>query len=104
MSVQGACATARLPVRHLHLRLSGWRAIRAAIFTLGAGAIHLTVMPQHFQEYQPFGVFFLLSGLAQVGLAAALLFSTGSLTAIVGAAANLAVVTLWILYRRPPHR
>jgi len=99
MSVQGACATARLPVRHLHLKLSGWRAIRAAIFTLGAGAIHLTVMPQHFQEYPPFGVFFLLSGLAQVGLAAALLFSTGSLTAIVGAAANLAVVTLWLVSR-----
>src|SRR5262249_57169052 len=88
MSVQDASATARLPVGHLHLRLSGWRAIRAAIFTLGAGAIHLTVMPQHLQEARAFGVFFLLAGLAQVSLAPALLFSTRRLMAIVGAAGD----------------
>ena len=99
MSAQGVYATARLPVPHLQLKLSSWRAIRAAVFTLGAGAIHLTVMPQHFQEYPPFGVFFLLSGLAQVGLAAALLFSTGRLMAIGGAAGNLAVVALWLVSR-----
>jgi len=99
MSVRGASATARLPFRHLHLRLSGWRAIPTAIFTLGAGAIHLTVMPQHFQEYRPFGVFFLLAGLAQVSLAAALLFSTGRRMAILGAAGNLAIVALWVVSR-----
>src|SRR5215831_6926111 len=99
MSTHGVSATVRLPVPHLRPKLSSWRATRAAVFTLGAGAIHLTVVPQHFQEYPPFGVFLLLSGLAQLGLAAALLFSTGRLVAIVGAAGNLAVVALWLVSR-----
>ena len=91
MSAPGICTRARLPVAHLELKLNSWRTIRAALFTLGAGAIHLAVMPQHFQEYPPFGVFFLLSALAQAGLAAALLFSPGRLVVIVGAAGNLAI-------------
>jgi FtsP/CotA-like multicopper oxidase with cupredoxin domain len=99
VSAQDVSATARLPVPRLQLKLSGWRAIGAAVFTLGAGAIHLTVMPQHFQEYPPFGILFLLSGLAQVGLAAALLFSPQRLIAIVGAAGNLAIVALWAVSR-----
>src|SRR5262245_10623800 len=99
MSAQSVTATARLPVPHLQLKLSSWRAIRAAVFMLGAGAIHLAVMPQHFQGYPPSGAFFLLSGLAQVGLAAALFFSTQRLIAIVGAAGNLAIVALWAVSR-----
>ena len=99
MSAPGICTRARLPVAHLQLKLSSWRAIRAALFTLGAGAIHLAVTPQHFQEYPPFGVFFIVSALAQAGLAAALLFSPGRIVAIVGAAGNLAVVALWAVSR-----
>jgi len=99
MSAQSVNTTARLAVPHRQLKLSSWRAIRAAVFMLGAGAIHLTVMPQHLQEYPPFGAFFLLSALAQVGLAAAVLFSTQRLTAIVGAVGNLAIVALWVVSR-----
>src|SRR5438445_6063501 len=44
---------------------------RAAILSLGAGAIHLAIIPDHLREYLPFGLFFILVGVAQVGAAIA---------------------------------
>ncbi len=99
MSTQGICATARLPVVNLHLELNSWTIVRAGVFTLGAGAIHLAVMPRHLQEYPLYGVFFLVAALAQIGLAAALIFSPGRLLAVAGADGNLAIVGLWAISR-----
>lgn len=40
-----------------------------AMLLAAAGVIHLAVTPPHFREYAGFGLFFLASGLLQVGLA-----------------------------------
>jgi FtsP/CotA-like multicopper oxidase with cupredoxin domain len=99
MSAQATLSMARLPIPQLRFRPSSWTAIRAAFFTLGAAAIHAAVMPQHFQEYTLFGVFFLAAALGQAGLAAALLFSPSRLLAILGIEGNLALVALWLISR-----
>src|SRR6267143_1990173 len=44
----------------------------AALLTLGAASVHFAVAPEHLAEYMPYGVFFIGLGLAQVGLAAAI--------------------------------
>jgi FtsP/CotA-like multicopper oxidase with cupredoxin domain len=99
MSAQATLGMARLPVAQLRFRPQSWTAIRAAFFTLGAAAIHAAVMPQHFQEYTLFGVFFLVTALGQAGLAAALLYSPSRWLAIVGIEGNLALVALWLISR-----
>ncbi len=99
MSAEGTYVVARRPVAHLEFRPSSWTAIQAAVFTLGAAAIHFAVLPQHFQEYPLFGLFFLLTALAQVGLAAALLLSPRGFLALAGAGGNLALVGLWLISR-----
>jgi FtsP/CotA-like multicopper oxidase with cupredoxin domain len=99
MSIQSILTIARPPAVRPRLERPHWTVLRAAVFTLGAGAIHLTVMPRHFQEYPLYGVFFLAAALAQAGLAAALLFSPGRLIAVAGADGNLAIVGLWVVSR-----
>ncbi|HEV7215974.1 MAG TPA: multicopper oxidase family protein, partial [Chloroflexota bacterium] len=68
----------------------------AALLTLGAAAIHLSVAPNHLQEYLLFGVLFLLTGALQVVLALAIVFRPSRrLLAVTGlvAAGCLAVWT-----------
>lgn len=43
--------------------------VPAALSTLGAAAIHLSVVPDHLSEYLPFGVLFLVTGAIQAALA-----------------------------------
>jgi FtsP/CotA-like multicopper oxidase with cupredoxin domain len=99
VSAQSTYFLSRLKVAPRQLGLINWTSFRAAVFTLGAGAIHLAVAPQHFREYTLFGGFFLFVALAQAGLAIALLFSPGRRLAVYGAEGNLALVALWLISR-----
>jgi len=47
--------------------------VGAAVLSIMAGAIHLTVMPDHFAEWWGFGVFMLVTGLGQVATGVLLL-------------------------------
>jgi hypothetical protein len=70
-----------------------------ALSSAGAGVIHLAVAPNHLREWVPFGVFFLVLGVAQLAWAALVwMLPTRSLL-ITGAIANAGVVALWLLSR-----
>jgi FtsP/CotA-like multicopper oxidase with cupredoxin domain len=72
---------------------------RAALLTLGAAAIHFAVVPEHLDEYLPFGLFFLLLAGAQVALAVATLWRPGRRLFVGAALGTLAVLALWVVSR-----
>src|SRR5919197_3240468 len=69
----------------------------AALFTLGAAAIHLALAPAHFREYVPFGVFFLLVGSAQAIYAIDLPVRPTRRLALLMAAGPARLLGLWAL-------
>lgn len=71
----------------------------AALFLVGAGAIHLSVVPAHLDEYVPYGVFFVAAALAQWGLAVALIRSPSRPLAVAALGVSLALVVLWVVSR-----
>ena len=71
----------------------------AALLTLGASLIHLAVTPQHFEEYLPYGLFFLAAGAGQIALAVALVVAPARRLFIVGLAASVGLIALWALSR-----
>ena len=73
--------------------------LSAALFVLGPACIHLAVVPEHLVEYLPYGLFFLVVGLVQIGLAAALLLRPSPLLLLGGAAGILVVIGVWIWSR-----
>jgi FtsP/CotA-like multicopper oxidase with cupredoxin domain len=73
--------------------------LSAAVLVFGAGAIHLAVAPDHFQEYLLFGLFFTVSGLAQLGTAVAVLVRPSRRLLVVTASATVAFVLLWLVSR-----
>ncbi len=77
----------------------GGRLYPAALLTAGAAAIHFAVVPEHLHEYWPFGIFFLLLGVAQIAVALATLLLPNRLLFAGAAAGTLAVLTLWVVSR-----
>ncbi len=71
----------------------------AALLTLGAALIHLAVTPQHFEEYLPYGLFFLAAGAGQIALAVVLVVAPARKLFIVGLAASVGLIALWALSR-----
>ncbi len=71
--------------------------VAAAALSLIAGLMHVWVMPEHFAEWWGYGLFFLISAVAQ-GLYAALLLSRrpGKVLLLSGLIGNLAVVILFV--------
>ena len=71
----------------------------AATCSVGAAGIHFAVIPEHLAEYRPFGLFFVAIAVLQALWAIlALRYPRRSLL-LVGAAANLAILTLWVFTR-----
>jgi hypothetical protein len=71
----------------------------AAACSVGAAGIHFAVIPEHLAEYRPFGLFFVAIAVLQALWAIlALRYPRRSLL-LVGAAANLATLTLWVFTR-----
>jgi hypothetical protein len=77
---------------------SGVRAA-AAMFLLGPAAIHFAVAPEHLRVYPPYGLFFMLVGLLQVALAAAVVLRPSPPILLGGAAFSLLVIAVWLLSR-----
>jgi FtsP/CotA-like multicopper oxidase with cupredoxin domain len=73
--------------------------IAASLLTLGPAAIHFAVAPAHFQEYVPFGVLFLLTGLAQSALAVAMLARPSRRLFLAGVAGTMGVIALYVVSR-----
>jgi hypothetical protein len=78
---------------------AGLLVLVAASCSVGAAGIHFAVIPEHLAEYRPFGLFFVAIAVLQALWAIlALRYPRRSLL-LVGAAANLATVGLWVLTR-----
>lgn len=71
----------------------------AALFTAGAAAIHFAVIRDHFEEYWAFGLFFALSGWAQMLWALAIVRFAHRRLLLAGIAANIAIAVVWALSR-----
>lgn len=73
----------------------------AAVASIGAGVIHFAYAPVHLDEAFDHGMFFLVAGWLQVGLAAAVAFRLGPQRRWLAATAlvNLAIVATWVISR-----
>jgi hypothetical protein len=71
----------------------------AAALSLAAAAVHAIVMPPHLHEDVLYGGFFAALALGQLAWAIAVVLRPQTRLLAVGAAANLAVVGLWLLTR-----
>jgi hypothetical protein len=71
----------------------------AALASAGAAAIHFSVIRMHFEEYTLYGVFFVVSGIAQLVWPAWLLLRRSRPLLVLGAIGNVAIVALWLVDR-----
>ena len=86
-------------VRAVQPTRGGVRVYTAGLLMLGAAAIHFAVTPEHLAEFVPFGVFFLAVGSLQALIGVDLLVRPSRRLALGGAAANAALVALWLISR-----
>jgi len=68
----------------------------AALASAGAAAIHFQVIGMHFDEYALYGVFFVVSAIAQLVWAIWLILRPWPPLLVLGALGNAAIVALWI--------
>lgn len=79
---------------------TSWLVSTAALGTAGAGVIHFAVATPHVREWWGFGVFFVVSGWAQLAWSAvAPRRSDPRLSLWVGLTGNLVVVAVWAVSR-----
>ena len=71
----------------------------AALLTAGPAAIHFAVAPVHFEEYGPFGLFFVTVGALQLAAAAAMLFRPSRRLFLVAAAGTAGLIGLYLVSR-----
>jgi hypothetical protein len=71
----------------------------AALLSAGAAAIHFAVAKSHFDEYTLYGLFFLLSGVAQLAWPLLVLFRPVRPLLAIGAVGNLLIAALWAVDR-----
>jgi hypothetical protein len=70
-----------------------------AALSLVAGLLHLWVMPEHFEEWWGYGVFFLVAAVAQVVYVPLLLRWPNQIVLLLGITGNSAIVLLYLLTR-----
>jgi hypothetical protein len=71
----------------------------AAALSLLAAAMHLWVVPEHFEEWWGYGAFFVVLAVAQGLYALVLLRWPSRAFLLLGVASNLAVAILWLVTR-----
>ena len=79
-------------------RLGPLPAITAAL-ALGVALVHLGGVAQHLDVWWGYGGFFLVTGLAQAALGAAVLWHPRAWVALTGIAGNLAIVGMYLVTR-----
>ncbi|HKA51791.1 MAG TPA: multicopper oxidase family protein [Candidatus Dormibacteraeota bacterium] len=67
----------------------------AAMLTLGASAIHLSVAPDHLEEFPPFGILFLVIGAVQLALAPLVVILPGRRVFVTAMAVAAACLLVW---------
>ncbi len=82
------------PSRHSPLAL-----VTAGVLTAGAAAVHLAVVPEHLNEYPPFGVFFLVVGAGQAVVATGLMMRPRRRLFMAAVWGTAALVLLWLISR-----
>lgn len=70
-----------------------------AAASLGSALIHLAVLPAHWQEWAPSGIFFALIATFQFGWAIVILAQHRSTVLAAGIAVNVGAIALWALSR-----
>ena len=70
----------------------------ASLSAVAAG-IHAWVVPEHYDEYAPFGLFFAVLGFAQAGWAVGVLRRPTRILQVAGIALSTGLLTLWALSR-----
>ena len=80
---------------------SRWLLYTAAGFSALAGIIHAYFMPEHFEEWIGYGLFFMVATVCQVLLALVLLAHTPPRRDVLwaGILGNAAIIGLWIVTR-----
>src|SRR5688500_4331588 len=76
---------------------SGLAARLAAIASLGAAVIHFAVVPTHWKEWIPSGLFFVSIALFQLSWARAVLARTTTAVLAAGIVGNVGAAALWAL-------
>ena len=71
----------------------------AAALSLIAALIHLWAMPEHFEEWWGYGIFFLIAAVAQACYGLALLTRLSRALLLLGVVGNLSIVSLWVVTR-----
>lgn len=71
----------------------------AALLVLGAAIIHLAVVPMHWEEYLPFGLFFVLAGALQASLALGIVVLRNRRLLLAAAALDLGIVAVYVVSR-----
>ncbi len=71
----------------------------AALLSVGGAAIHIAVAKMHFDEYLLYGVFFTLTGAAQLLWPLVVLFRPVRSLLVLGAAGNLLIAAVWAVDR-----
>lgn len=70
-----------------------------AIFSAGAGAIHIAVIQAHFEEYWAFGVFFAAAAWLQILWAIWVVARPSRLVALTGIGINGGITAVWVVSR-----
>jgi FtsP/CotA-like multicopper oxidase with cupredoxin domain len=87
------------PVRPSQQRPGPALLFGAALLTAGPAAIHFAVAPMHFQEWVPFGLFFVAVGAVQLAAAAAMLLQPSRRLFLAAGAGTLGVIALYLVSR-----
>jgi FtsP/CotA-like multicopper oxidase with cupredoxin domain len=73
--------------------------VPAGLLTAGAAAIHFSLVPDHLSEYLPFGILFVVTGLAQAALALATVLWPRRRVFAAAALVALGCITVWLVSR-----
>jgi hypothetical protein len=71
----------------------------AALLSVAAAVIHVWVMPEHFEEWWGYGLFFLIAAIAQALYAIVILRAPTPTLLRVGIIGNVAIIALWVVTR-----
>ncbi len=91
--------TAEQPAPARRRQLATRTQVCIALASVLAGAIHLAVAPEHFEEWWVYGAFFVVTGLFQLAYATTVLRRPTPLVALTGILVNLGIVLTWVVSR-----